>query len=347
MKTRLVRQFRKIADKEAPNTFEKSLLRAYLGYKGLKQYLDSVENDDISKMYVRSRHFRRRAMGKRLNFITVEDAVIWTSEWLKSFPSQYDMIVGIPRSGLLVANMIALKLGKPLTTPDHFARGKYWLSVHVHQGIDMGKRLKVLLVDDSINSGATMQESIQAMRAAGMSMDVTKAALIVSNEKKPLVDLYYRYVRHPRVFEWNMLHRRIASYHEQGKIAVDMDGVLCENCPPHVDLVESEYRNWIRTAKPYLIPSFEINAIVSGRLEKYREDTVKWLADHNVRYNELVLWQIESKNQRNDGFAKHKIEALYRIKPTLFWESNFNQADLIWKKTKIPVLCTDNWVMFS
>jgi adenine/guanine phosphoribosyltransferase-like PRPP-binding protein len=42
----------------------------------------------------------------------------YVDEWVKTFDIQYDLIIGIPRSGLLVGCMIATKLAKPLATPD-------------------------------------------------------------------------------------------------------------------------------------------------------------------------------------------------------------------------------------
>ena len=316
-------------------------------YSNLKNAVQRSENRNINRVYIRARRLRNLLRGVKFRFVTAEDAVIWTSEWLKSFPIQYDIIVGIPRSGMLIASVIALKLGKPLTTPDLFAENEFWLSTKVDQRPDVDKRLNVLLVDDSINSGKSMQQSLDIMRRAEFDFNVTKAALIVSDEADPLVDMYYTFLKHPRIFEWNILHRKTASYFEQETIAMDMDGVLCEDCPKHIDADENLYRHWIRTAKPYLIPTFEIDAIVSCRLERYRADTEKWLRDNNVHYNKLILWDLPSKKQRKGLFAKHKIDAVLRINPALFWESHFGQAEQIWKHTKTPVLCIDKWILFN
>ena len=134
---------------------------------------------------------------------------------------------------------------------------------------------------------------------------------------------------------------------KKGRLASDMDGVLCEDCPPGVDKDRKLYFERVEKARPYLIPSFEIDVIVSNRLEKYRPLTEKWLKEHNVRYKELVLWDEKSGNERNGKFAQHKINALLKIKPDIFWESNFSQAREIWKATKIPVICTDRMVLIG
>jgi uncharacterized HAD superfamily protein/adenine/guanine phosphoribosyltransferase-like PRPP-binding protein len=333
------------------NKFEDSLRSLFNGYIGLysklKKHVQRSENRNINRIYIRARRIRNLIKGAKFQFVSSEDAVIWTSEWLKSFPVQYDIIVGIPRSGMLVASVIALKLGKPLTTPDLFSKKAFWLSTKVNQQFIFMKDMKVLLVDDSINSGKSLQESIDIMNQAKFDFKITTAALIASDAANPLVDMHYKCLKHPRIFEWNMLHRKTASYFEQEKIALDMDGVICENCPPNTDANEDAYIEWIRTAKPYLIPSFEIDAIVSCRLEKYRADTEQWLRHHNVRYKRLILWDIESKNQRKGLFAKHKIDAILQVNPAIFWESHLGQAEQIWKHTKTPVLCIDNWILFS
>ena len=343
--------FKGLASKEKCNKFEDIFLRFYSSskniYINLKKHIHVSENKNINRIYIRARYIRNLIGRKKICFVALEDAIIWTSEWLKSFPAQYDIIVGIPRSGMLIASIIALRLGKPLTTPDLFAKNEFWLSTQVDRRPVLLKSMKVLLVDDSINSGKSMQGSIDVIRQTGIDFDITTAALITSDKSNPLVDLHYKYLEHPRIFEWNILHRKTASYFEQEKIALDMDGVICENCPPNTDADENTYKQWIRTAKPYLIPSFEIDAIVSCRLERYRKDTEKWLRNHNVRYKKLILWNIKSKKQRKGLFAKHKIDAILRINPAIFWESHLGQAEQIWKHTKTPVLCIDNWILFN
>jgi len=348
---RITDHFKGLASKEKRNKFEDNFLRLYSSienlYIKLKIKIYGAENKNLNRIYIRARHIKNLIGREKFRFVALEDALIWTSEWLKSFPAQYDIIVGIPRSGMLIASIIALKFGKPLTTPDLFAKNEFWLSTKAARQPVFLKSMKVLLVDDSVTSGKTMQESIDVMRQTGAVFDITTAALITSDASNPKVDLHYKYLKHPRIFEWNILHNKTASFYNHERIALDMDGVICENCPPNTDANENAYKQWIRTAKPYLIPSFEIDAIVSCRLERYRKDTEKWLRDHNVRYKKLILWNIKSKKQRKGLFAKHKIDAILQINPAIFWESHLGQAEQIWKHTKTPVLCIDNWILFN
>ena len=66
--------------------------------------------------------------GQHYSFVSFEDVVVWTRELTRKIPNEFDVIIGIPRSGLLVANLIALKFGRPLSTPELFVEGKFWLS---------------------------------------------------------------------------------------------------------------------------------------------------------------------------------------------------------------------------
>lgn len=337
-KEKLVNHLKNISYKERKNILEKILLTFLSIYKRLRNILARSDNKALSRFYLQTKSQERNIMGARYSFITVDDLVIWTTEWIKSFPNTYDIIIGIPRSGLLVANLVALKLGKPLTIPELFIEERYWKSKFIDKIKD---HKNILLIDDSITSGKSMDKSFQILNSYCKNLNITKAALIATEQSKELVDLYFKIIPHPRMFEWNLLHAK------KGKLATDLDGVICENCPPGVDLDEELYVDWIRNAKPYLIPSFEIDVILSNRLEKYRSDTEEWLDKYNVRYKKLILWDIQSKGERNGKHAQHKIEVLFKIKPDIFWESSFLEAEQIWKATKIPTICIDKMILFG
>jgi uncharacterized HAD superfamily protein len=275
-----------------------------------------------------------------IRFVSLSQLVNWTDKWIQSFPQRYDLIVGIPRSGLLVANIIAQKMARPLTTPELFLKGHYWLS----KSIKNEKPIEsILLVDDSVSSGRTMSAYAESLLQQRPSISLTRAALIVTKKSEKLVDFYYKIVSKPHVFEWNLMHYK----RKKRKVACDMDGVLCENCPPGIDKNEELYVQWLTKARPYLIPAFTIDAIVTNRLEKYRRETETWLLKHEVRYKELIMWDIPSKRERKGRYAENKIEVLSKIKPSVFWESNYRQAMQIWEATRIPTICIDKMILVS
>jgi orotate phosphoribosyltransferase len=277
-------------------------------------------------------------MENNLNYVSLFQLLSWTNEWLKSFPRSYDLIMGIPRSGLLVASIIALKLAKPLSTPEHFLQGKCWRSKAMHKENNL---TSILLVDDSITSGRTMKRVAGSLLEHSNNITITRAALMATKNSCKLIDLYHKIIPHPRIFEWNLLHAK------KGSVACDMDGVLCENCPSGIDKNEEMYTKWLENARPYLIPAFTLDAIVSNRLEKYRPQTETWLAKHKVRYKQLIMWDLQSKAVRKGQYARHKTELLLQIRPEMFWESSYHQAKQICKATGIPTFCTDTMTFLN
>ena len=338
MKRKIGKYLMVASQKEKKNVMENISIITYDLYKKMQNFLEKSNNKTASRLYLQSKYLKRKFTGTELNFVTVDELVIWTTEWLKSFQDRYDIIVGIPRSGLLVANIIGLKLGIPVTTPELFINNIYWKSNLIPEKEEY---TNILLIDDSIFSGKSIEDNMRILNQSRKSIVITKAALMVTNESKSLVDLHYKIVPYPRLFEWNLLHA------SKGKLASDMDGVICEKCPPGVDCDEELYINWIGNAKPYLIPAFEIALIVSNRLEKYRADTEKWLTRHGVRYKELVLWNLQSKQERNGKYAQHKIDVILQYKPDMVWESSFHESKQIFRITKIPTLCVDEMMLMK
>ena len=329
-------------NKPRKNLIEKVLFFTYSIYKKIDRFLARTDNRIIAKAYIRIKNVERNQRGKN-TFISLDELILWTNEWIKTFPQTYDVIVGIPRSGLLVANIIALRLGKPLSTPELFKDGHYWLSIHVNNRTDKKEGLcRVLLVDDCISHKKTIEEPEQILHSSNRNLQITKAVLLVSEEATNYVDTYYKVLYdYPLVAEWELIHRPWEN------IAVDMDGVICEDCPSYIDNNEKRYREWLTSARPYLIPTYKIDYIISCRLEKYRPETEEWLKRHEVQYGQLILWDIASKDDRSGKFAEHKIDVLLKIKPVVYWESSYHQAKKIWESTRIPTICIDEMIAFG
>ncbi len=314
-----------------------TILGIWRGYRRIKKGVAGSDNLVVSKLYLKYQNLESELLGRKYYFVNLDTLIKWVDEWVKDIPSDIDIFIGIPRSGLLVANLLALKRGKPLSTPELFTANQYWQSKHISR--DSVK--KVLLVDDSASTGETMEDYYNKLKKACSSLIILKAAPIVSRKAKSKIDYYYKIIPQPRFFEWNMVHWK------RCKIAVDLDGVLCEDCPPGVDQNERLYDNWLKNARPLIIPEFEIDAIVSNRLEKYRGETEKWLKKNGIRYRTLEMWKLNSKKERRGNYSKNKIDKLLVIKPDIFWESSLKQAEDIFKATGVPTLSVDQKVLFS
>jgi adenine/guanine phosphoribosyltransferase-like PRPP-binding protein len=292
--------------------------------------LRGSQNPAASQAYLSLKHAYHAAARSRITFLTFEDLTRLTRAWEPSLPAA-DLIVAIPRSGLPVGSIIALRRGIPLATPD---AGPWQSSL-------MGERAvrSILLVDDSVKSG----ESFAAARAqvAGRYPDavIATAALIASRDSAGLADHAGVIIEPPRVFEWNFLHSK------KFATAFDFDGVLCEDPEYGLAKDDARYRAWMKTAVPRFIPSYEIDAIVSNRPEHARKETEAWLREHGVRWKELYL--AKGGETGEDRKFAHKVSVLRRVKPDWYIESDRSAAAAIAAATRIPVLSIADWKIYD
>jgi orotate phosphoribosyltransferase len=243
-----------------------------------------------------------------MHFKNINDLTNDIHHWIPRLPGQYDCIVGIPRSGMLVANILALKLNLPLVDLDGFLAGRILAPGKRFGQLDkeqyLSKPRKVLIVDDSISSGEALARVKEKIKEVGVMHELTFAAVYVSQKGKSMCDSYSKVVNHPRRFEWNIL-----STPEIKNYAFDLDGVLC------VDPTESQnddgelYREFILNAKPLYLPIYKIGAIVTSRLEKYRSETEEWLNQQGVKYDVLYMLDLNSKEERIRLRAAPKFKA--------------------------------------
>ncbi|MDH3439212.1 MAG: phosphoribosyltransferase family protein [Gammaproteobacteria bacterium] len=346
MKKKILGYVRKKDWSDDRSFVDRGLISMYDSYRQFRQWLKKIDDPNYSRAFLRAKNFKRSLAGKKYKFVSIDQATTWTNEWIKTFPEQYDLIVGVPRSGMLIASIVALRLGKGLTTPDLLLEGQYWHSNRAGARLPIDQFKKILLIDDALDKGRAMAKAKDIVLNANPNCSITCASLIVREKTRHLADLYHITMEPPRTYEWNLMHRKIASYAGRGILAVDMDGVLCANPPKGADDDEAWYLEWLENANPYLIPGFEIDVILTSRLEKYRGQTENWLRKHQVRYKELHMWDVPDKSMRK-GFAKYKSNALLSIKPDMYWESDWELSQKIWDQTRIPTLCIDEMTMLS
>lgn len=274
---------------------------------------------------------------KSISFVSFTHMIYLCDTWLPGLGRDFDVIVGIPRSGLLVANVLSLKLGKPLTTPENIH--SFWCSKSID--LKSNPSPSFLLVDDSYQTGASMQEAIDVLLKQNIPREKIKtAALITSAEGVKSLDFYALELNDKRLFEWNVVHKKM-------NVVADMDGVLCEEPPEYVRDDEVAYQKWLQRAKSLSIPAFEINTILTSRIEKYRPETEEWLRANAVKYRNLVMSKETTREaQRNLGLGQ-KILEINKIQPDIYWESGAKEADEIFPKVKCPVLVFETKVILS
>lgn len=256
---------------------------------------------------------------------------------ISKFPKDIDLIVGIPRSGMLPANIVALYLNKPYTDIESFLEGKVYACGFRGNFIKEKNVKNILVIDDSVSSGSAMNSAKQKLKEAEKSFNIKYAAIFVRSDSRKNVDVFCEIVDGLRIFQWNLFHhRRIL-----GAACLDIDGVLCED--PMCDDDGPEYHKFLITATPKFIPSVKIKTLISCRLEKYRAETEWWLKKHGIEYENLILLNLPNKESRMK-WGKHgeyKANEYAKSQYSFFIESSLREAKIIKEKTGKTVFCIE------
>lgn len=273
-----------------------------------------------------------------MKYVTINDLSCLIRDNIHSIPHDVDLVLGVPRSGMLPANIIALFLNVRLGDIDSFiSNGSVMQCGSRKQYIANAETIKkILVIDDSVATGSSMNEAKQKLKEHDNKYDIIYCSPIVTTLGKQLVDIYFTIIDGPRIFEWNLFHHAYIS-----KTCLDIDGVLC--CDPIVDDDGMEYINFIQTATPKYIPTVKVGALISCRLEKYRQYTEEWLNNNNVQYEELILLNKKNKLERIK-WGKHgefKAEFFKNSGYILFIESSYQQAVKIAEISHKPVICIE------
>lgn len=250
-------------------------------------------------------------------------------------------VVGVPRSGLMAASLLALHRQLPLADAETLARtGGFYTPGLRLRNVSPPRGGKVLLLDDSAitcrSIAAAHRLVKQSERCQGF--ELTCGALYVTPTAAQRLDVFCRIVPMPRVFEWNWLaHQNLAQWMS------DLDGVVCCD-PPVFDDDGPAYQAALRDAVPLYLPRRPVRALISLRLRRWRSLTQQWLARHRVVALELILHPAPTaKARRKQGeYGRWKSEHYRKSPCTLFIESSAGQAAVIARVSRKPVLCLED-----
>ena len=295
-----------------------------------------------------TRSHRREELAKNahggteaVNYRSVADLNDDIKAWAPTLPD-IDLVVGIPRSGLLAGSILALHLNAPLTDLDGFLEARAFATGERFEGDANPQPERVLILDDSVLSGSAMTDARDKIAAASLpeETELLFGAVYVSPKGTALVDTYADVVTPPRVFEWNLMHHPGVV----PKSCFDLDGVLCRDPTPRENDDGERYREFISTVEPLVVPSKPLGWIVTARLEKYREETEAWLEKHGIEYGELIMLDLPDKEtrQRLGNHGEFKAQVYSDLDAMLFVESNHGQAMEIARLTDRPVYSVEH-----
>lgn len=273
-----------------------------------------------------------------MNYRTIADLSHLISQQLYKVPSSVDLIVGVPRSGLLAANILALKLNLPLTDVAGLCEGRLLQSGKRGKRFQIKKARHALVIDDSLCSGNSINEAKRQIGTANLSFSVDYGAIYVATGSQCYVDIFWEECPLPRVFEWNVMHHSVVE-----NACIDIDGVLCRDPTDSENDDGERYLHFLKSVAVLVSPTGVIKTLVTCRLEKYRTVTEDWLASAGIRYSELIMLDLPSGESRRrwNKYGAYKGEIYKRSNAILFIESNIFQACEIADISMKPVLATD------
>ena len=284
-------------------------------------------------------------------YTNFEDMANCIRKNLWKIPADVDLIVGVPRSGMMPALMISEFLNKRVTDIDTFAEQR---PIHIGRRGNYrrsGAENKVLVVDDTVYTGWAIENAKEQLKHLEDKYDIQYCCVYAEGkDAKEKVDIWLednsllnggkKYL-----YEWNIF-QHVAN---KGKWMMwDMDGLICKD-PPN-DENRAAYEAYLPNAVPMIIPSNHIGGICTYRLDKYRDVTKAWLQAHGVDYDELHMFPARTREERNASKspARYKAE-IYRASKwaQLFLESEVGQAERIHKMSGKPVFCYENGRMYE
>lgn len=267
-----------------------------------------------------------------MNFVTYSQLKKDVIEWAKELPPNIDIVVGVERSGLIPATILALHLNKPVITLNEYLNGTF--NEYEDSKVSISSLYNALIVDDSMSSGRAMTKIKGKL---GSNFTYKTGVVYTSGLCDNLVDYHYKIISLPRMFEWNFAH------HENLKSAIlDIDGVVFGE-PPVEDDTEM-YEWYLSHPEPLYVPSLPVLGFVTGRLEKYRKVTEETLKRYGIRYGFLKMAQYDTPQERREhSMAEYKADIYKNSNANLFIESSKEQADIIRVLSDKEVICIEEF----
>ena len=279
-----------------------------------------------------------------MNYRSITDLndTIARNRW--KLPHDVDIMVGIPRSGLLAANLLSLTLNVPMTDIEGLVAGRLLTAGRTRRREGFSKATteakKIIVVDDSIFMGQAMREARGKLAGLGLNAEIIYCAVYGNSDQHPDCDVVLEAIAQPRMFQWNVMHHGMLQ-----NCCVDIDGVLC--CDPTEDENDDgpAYEKFLGSAFSLATPTKKIGWLVTSRLEKYRAHTETWLKERGIEYGQLIMLDLPTKEERLRSGAHGTYKAnVYKslADAVLFIESEHRQAVEIARLSGKPALCTES-----
>jgi orotate phosphoribosyltransferase len=275
-----------------------------------------------------------------LEWVTTERLAADSIKLAALLPRDIVGVVGLPRSGMIPASIIATHLHLPLYELTH--EGRLNRLGHGSRGRSMGFRHpetgRLAVIDDTVYGGYAMRQARESMaklkRPAVYA--VVYSRLQALPESQGAADIFAAALPTPHLLEWNAPNNGPfvghtaadgVPYYRAG-VACDLDGIIIHDAESGGKIGEA-----------YLVPrTHPCRLIVTGRRERFRAGTEAHLKALGVQWDRLEMLPDDAP-ETTQSFAEHKAKHYGASECGFFFESCPLQAELIHHLTGRPVVC--------
>jgi hypoxanthine phosphoribosyltransferase len=264
-------------------------------------------------------------------------------ELLPKIPDDVDLIIGIPRDGMIIAYLISIYRNIPFCDLTSFCAGIIPKPGIKHRDKEeYNSEIKtVLMVDDICASGQAMRDAKATIAPFAEKYKIYTATLYASKPedkfKAHLLDFYGLEIAGTRHYEWT----HCDAVHLPGTM-MDIDGVLCPDCLREEDDDGERYRNFLINT-PLKIRPQNIGWLITWRRKKYRELTEAWLKKHGITYGQLIM----ADRDKWKGSAEYKAHHYKQCGARFFIDSSSHLAEQITRLSGKPAVGFDTNEVFG
>ncbi|MBO4657939.1 MAG: hypothetical protein J5639_09230 [Bacteroidales bacterium] len=248
-------------------------------------------------------------------------------------------VVGVPRSGMLAASIIAEYLNVGLASLDAMITDPDALRRHGGRRLRQNDGNKLLIVDDTCywgNAKKVCEDYYFNTYPIFEKYEITYLVVYLEGPcTKAKPDIWLRDIREEAatgpfgwaIYEWNLFaHGRLTA-----RTLFDLDGVICQEPPDERDV--DKYVEYIKHPVPLFVPTVNNINICTYRLNKYHDETWKFLDSLGYNGANIVMasdrvlpaWEFKAGIYRDPHWM-------------LFVESSDWQARRIHEATGKPVI---------
>ncbi|MDX9746899.1 MAG: phosphoribosyltransferase [Paludibacter sp.] len=139
------------------------------------------------------------------NYRNVNDLNNLILRKLSLFSRDFDLIVGLPESGLIPANLLALYLNRPFTDLHSFLNG------HIYKAGERGSFFanvqykRVLVIDDVMRHGVTMAKARERLSDMNDRFEFSYCVVYMLDGNQEKVDLFLETIEEPAFMQWHLI----------------------------------------------------------------------------------------------------------------------------------------------